>query len=101
MNIATITVAHDHLPVVRDTIDSIQTWMTKKNLIVVDAAGWDKFEGQDVSGAEIACGYWHAARQSPYRNSVYGVKLARDRWPKADWYLYFEYDGLVANDGFI
>ena len=99
MDIATITLAHDKIEVVADTLDSLHSYMSNKNLVVVDEAGWERCDWQSLK-AVVEKGYYHNFRQGPYRNSALGIWRAAQLWPDVKWYCYFEYDALVLNEGY-
>lgn len=98
MDISTITIAHDFPEVVLNTMESIQRHMSKRNLIIVDEAGWDKFKNLPFKFKHK--GFYHNHIRSPYRNAALGLQYLYAIWPNCDWYIYIEYDCLVLNDSF-
>jgi len=92
--------APNHPKVVRDTLDSFRTWMTKDILVIVDGASWEEMSKQYFN-AYLLEGLYHNYHRSPYRNVILGMWELSKKWPHADWYCYMEYDCLVASDGFV
>ena len=95
MRIATLLNVHGNLPVVLDTIESIQKYMTQDILVIKDGA-LDHFPVPVKS----LSGFYHACRQAPYRNVALGLKTLTDHYD-ADWYCYLEYDCLIGSNRFI
>jgi hypothetical protein len=91
---------HGYPRVVLDTIDSIRTHMTNNILLVSDGAAWENLS--KISwGTIIVKGFYHNYNRSPYKNVILGFKEATEKWEKADWYVYIEYDCLVVSDSFL
>jgi hypothetical protein len=100
MKIAVTLNAHGHTDMVLDTVMSIQKYVTKDILMIVDGAAWDKW-GKDVElPVHKTCGLFHNCSKSPYRNITYGLMQTHMLFPDADWYCYTEYDTVFASDSF-
>jgi hypothetical protein len=100
MKIATILNAHGNTQLVADTIDAIQTWVSKDILMLVDDKAWEVW-GENVElPVHKMRGLYHNFRRAPYRNLTCGLKTIVDFWEGYDWYCYCEYDVLFTSDGF-
>lgn len=110
MKIAALLNIHEDSPVVRDTLDSIMTYMTEDVLVISDGAAG--YGARDIRGASILVGkeppslpvptlggFYHGCSRSPFRNMSLGLKSLRKLY-SADWYCYMEYDCLVTSDEF-
>ncbi len=95
MRIICVLNAHE-APVLLDTIDSIRKHLTEDIVVVVDGAKRDCLAGHVVP-ANVVQGFIHGAPKSPYRNTTLGLKMAYQKYPRADWYCYIEYDCLAAS----
>lgn len=121
MNIAAIMVAHDNPALVVDTLESVRHYMTPQVIAVIDGASdvftqmrtparlsghkvelytgkQDKFRDVKLPAYRLD-GMRHGYARAPYRNMVFGLQMASNRW-NADWYCYIEPDCLVGNDNF-
>lgn len=97
MEIAAVLNVHSQPDVIRDTIDSILTYLTEKIIVVVDGAAWPslKYEKFPVGKME---GFYHNIHKSPYRNVALSLKTVTETYPDAQWYCYTEYDVLFASE---
>lgn len=100
MQIATALNVHNDKDLVKDTLDSILTYMTKDIVMIVDAAGWEHFENFKYNNIIVEKGYWHQYYRCPYKNVSLCLKRLYELFPQADWYCYIEYDCLVTSDLF-
>jgi len=100
MDIAVVLNAHSCNPNIIDTLQSIFAYMTKKVVVVVDGASWEKFKEFELPASKIE-GFYHNASKSPYRNVALGLYTITEKWKDADWYCYMEYDALIASDRFM
>jgi hypothetical protein len=98
MEISVILNAHGDTPVVTDTIEAVQRWVTSNTLVVVDGASKDWYK-EDIPAHKLS-GFWHNCPKSPYRNITLGLMEAYKKWPNSDWYCYMEYDVLFTSDNF-
>lgn len=99
MKIAAFILSHDNPALTTDTADSVQFWMTKDLFILVDAAGWQHFDGRPVPH-EVCKGLHHGQPRGPFRNIFFGLTEIHNRYPDADWYCCMEQDCLVISDLF-
>lgn len=102
MKIASILNVHDHMDLVLDTLDSIQTWMTEDVLVIVDGKNWNKFENDlgKFKPNQVFRGFDHGHYASPYRNIALALKTLYKSYPEHTWYCYCEYDVIFLNDKF-
>lgn len=100
MEIATLINAHTNPEMLRDTIDAVRLWVTRKILVVIDQANWSEFENFQHPDVIITCGYYHKCRKSPYKNFALGMNKLYETWPDVDWYNYIEFDVLYLNSEF-
>ena len=100
MKIATVVLTHNNIKLTTDTVQSIETWVGDRVLVVVDQIGWPKFNNIEISDAKVIKGFYHAHKRSPYRNYTLGLKTLFETWPNCDWYLYCECDCLFTSDKF-
>lgn len=96
MNIATVILTHDHVNLTNQLVKSIKKNVGKDYMVLVDKPGYHKFK----TFPNAHCGFHHAYYKSPYRNYALGIKLLYDKFPKADWYLYTEYDAYFVSEAF-
>ena len=99
LKIATVLNVHGGTEIVKDTLDSIKTWVGNKTLVVVDGAHWDWGQSTELPAVKVQ-GFYHNCPKSPYRNMTFGLMQAARTWPKMDWYLYCEYDVLFTSSDF-
>jgi len=99
-SLAVVLNVHNNPPLVRDTIDALRAWATRKIVIIVDKKGWDQFSDFKHPDTEVVCGVYHGVGRSPYKNLAIGMKHLYERWPNEQWYLYTEFDVLFLNSGF-
>ncbi len=99
MEIAVVMNAHKPSDVIVDTLDSICRYVSRNVLVVVDGKGWHKFESESLPVAKVK-GFPHGLPKAPYKNVAFGLMMAADQWPEADWYCYCEYDVLFGSDRF-
>lgn len=101
MKIATVLNAHGNTELVLDTLDSINCFVGRNTLVVVDGAHWESW-GKDVKlPAYKVEGFRHAFNRAPYRNLTLGLNtLTRLFGLDLDWYCYCEYDVLFTSDSF-
>lgn len=97
MKIAVSMIAHDHLDVLLDTIDSIKYWVGDKINIVVDAFHWAKFKDFPHENM-IECGFIHNYYRSPYMNVALSLKRTYEKFPDVEWIVYLEWDCLITAD---
>lgn len=95
MNVSVILNVHSNPDVVLDTLDSIQTYITKDILVVVDGAS-TAFDNAPLPVPKIK-GFRHNIPRSPYRNVALGLMNLREMFPDSDWYCYTEYDCLFTS----
>lgn len=100
MEVAVVMNVHGRVDVVRDTIDSIRTWMSNKIVIVVDQLGWEHFKDFEYPDTHVVCGLPHGKPKSPYKNFCVGFNEVYKKWPNVDWFCYTEYDMVVVSDQF-
>jgi len=98
MKIAILLNGHSDERLIRDTLESIFTYVSQNVLLMIDGIEWDRF--QDLVIAAKLCGFRHGAAKSPYRNVALGLQLLTARWPDADWYCYAEEDVLFTSTRF-
>lgn len=97
MSICVILNAHENSPVLHDTIDSINHYLTKDILLIVDGLSWNQFEKFNFPVFKL-CGFPHGKPSAPYRNVALGLSKAWNIWGDSKkWYCYLEYDCLVAS----
>ena len=96
MEIAAVLNVHDYPDVIRDTIESISAYVTDKILLIVDGASWPKLKNETFAARKME-GFYHGAPRAPYRNVALSLQTMIDEWPKADWYMYCEYDVLFGS----
>jgi hypothetical protein len=99
INLAVVLNAHNKPDVVRDTIDSIQTFATKNIVVLVDGACWPKMKKEPMDAAKVE-GFYHNTHKAPYRNVALSLQTIADVYPESDWYCYTEYDVLFASERF-
>ena len=99
MEITAVLHTHGQPEVTRDTIESVMTFMTDKVLLLIDDAGYDKFDIPALPVFSLR-GFYHGFPRSPYRNICLGLLNAFQKWPDSDWYCYIEYDALVGSPTF-
>jgi hypothetical protein len=99
MNISCILNAHSQPELIRDTLDSIFTFVTKKTLILIDGASWANFKNEHFDAPKIE-GFYHNKPKSPYRNVALGLSVLSETFPESDWYCYCEPDVLFASERF-
>ena len=120
MEIAAVTVIHDKINVVKDTLDSVRRYMTEKIIVVADpfplykrlptpaklgGNNCDVYVGdnelfKDGSlPAYVVKGLKHNYYRAPYRNIMLGLQTAAKFW-HADWFCVMDYDCLVVSDSF-
>jgi hypothetical protein len=86
--------AHENSLVLKDTIASVEHYLTKEILLVVDGINGSQFEDND----RILKGFPHGRPQAPYRNVCLGLMEAWNKWGDVpDWYCYVEYDCLFGS----
>ncbi len=100
MKIATVVLTHGNIPLTSDTVDSIETFVGDRVLVLVDKSGWQNFQNVKIGRSLIREGLYHNHHRSPYRNYAFGMSLLHSYWPDSDWFLYSEYDCLFASDYF-
>ena len=99
MEIATVMNIHADPDVVIDTLESINMYVTNKNLVIVDGASKNIFNEVQLPAIKIE-GFPHKSIKSPYRNMALGLMMLYEMYPKEDWYLYLEPDCLVGSEYF-
>lgn len=99
MEIACVLNVHSQPELIRDTIDSISTFMTEKILVVVDGAAWPNLKNEPFAAAKLE-GFYHNVPKSPYRNVALALQNLSDTYPQVDWYCYCEADVLFASERF-
>lgn len=99
MQIASVLNVHSQPDLIRDTIDSISTYMTEKILVLVDGASWVELKDQLPNVAKVE-GFYHNVPKSPYRNVALALQTAAYTYPDVDWYCYSEPDVLFGSDRF-
>jgi hypothetical protein len=99
MEIATVMNVHSSPDIIRDSIDSIYTYMTEKIILLVDGASWNNLKDENFQAALVE-GFHHNVSKSPYRNVALGLKTLYETYPDVDWYCYTEYDVLFASERF-
>ncbi len=90
---------HADPDLVVDTLESINMYITKNNLVVVDGASIDIFNKVKLPSTKIE-GFPHKSRKSPYRNMALGLMTLYELYPDEDWYLYTEPDCLITSERF-
>ena len=73
MEIATVMNVHSSPDIIRDSIDSIYTYMTEKIILLVDGASWNNLKDENFQAALVE-GFHHNVSKSPYRNVALGLK---------------------------
>jgi hypothetical protein len=99
MEISVLINVHSNYQLVMDTIDSIRHYMTDKILLLVDGAS-KEFKATEFSVPKVN-GFYHNVPKSPYRNMALGMQSLAELYPNSDWYVYLEYDCLVASNRFL
>jgi len=97
MRFACLLMTHLDTELTRDTLESIQCYMTSNNLILVDGKFWPHFARVNF-GCPTMKGLDHGHTCSPYKNQILGLQRLRKLHPDADWYAYVENDVLFATD---
>jgi len=98
MEIATLL--NTHCPEsTADTLESIQTFVGQNVIVSIDGAVWNDFEDIKLPAYKLK-GFYHNTPKSPYRNMALGLRTLYSKFPKADWFLYTEYDCLFASNAF-
>ena len=100
MKFATLVLTHAEPELTADTVDSIETWVGDRVMVLVDQVGWPLFQNARLGGARIEQGFLHAYSRGPYRNYALGLKKMYEAWPDSDWFISTEYDVLFLSDGF-
>lgn len=99
MKISVLLNTHGNIPIIKDSIDSIRTYMSNDILLIVDGANWK--EVRDVNlGVHKVEGFYHNCPKAPFRNIALGMNLLYNKWSDSDWYCYIEYDTLVVSSYF-
>jgi hypothetical protein len=96
MNIVTILNAHENEACVLDTIDSIQTYVGDRIMLLTDGLKWSWAEALQAPVYKLK-GFNHGANKAPYRNVALALQNALDLWD-FDWLCYTEYDALFGSD---
>lgn len=99
LEIAAALNVHNNPDVVRDTIDSIKTYMTDDIVVLVDGASWSQMKNEPMEAGKME-GFHHNLPKSPYRNVALSLKTVTEQYPDSDWYCYCEYDVLFTSDRF-
>lgn len=99
MDIACVLNVHSQPDLIRDTIDSISTYMTDKILVLVDGAAWPTLKNESF-GVGMVEGFYHNVPKSPYRNVALALQTISDNYPDVDWYCYCESDVLFGSERF-
>lgn len=99
MDIACILNVHSQPELIRDTVDSISTYMTEKILILVDGAAWPVLKNENFGYGKVE-GFYHNQPKAPYRNVALALQTITDTYPDVDWYCYCEPDVLFASERF-
>ncbi len=98
MKVATIVNAHGDPNTIRDTVDSICTYVGQDVLIIIDGAFFNNYDDISFPVGKIE-GLYHNHHKSPYRNVALALSVLGDTYD-ADWYCYCEYDVLFGSDAF-
>lgn len=99
MDLAVVINTHNQPDILRDSIDSILFYATKKILVVIDGAFWQDFKNESLNVAKIE-GFYHNVPKSPYRNVALGLQKIFETYPESDWYCYCEPDVLFSSSRF-
>jgi hypothetical protein len=99
VKIAALINAHKPDELLIDTLDSVQTWVTKSVMIIMDGA-WREHWPKDFY-VPVVEGFEHNFKWGPYRNVMLGLISCSEANNEADWYLYCEPDVLFSSDGFL
>jgi hypothetical protein len=98
VKIAALINAHHPDDLLKDTLYSILTWVTKDVLVVTDGAFRSEWPSEFY--VPLVEGFYHNFRWGPYRNEMLGLISCSRMHNDADWYLYCEPDVLFASQGF-
>lgn len=96
MNISVLLNVHSNPELVLDTLDSIQKYITKDILVIIDGAS-TAFDRVSLPVFSIK-GFHHHIPKSPYRNVALGLMSLYEKFPASEWFCYTEYDCLFASD---
>lgn len=99
IDVAVLLHGHCDIDVVKDTLDSINKFVSSDVLLLLDGAFYNHYDSVDLSVPKL-CGFVHNVPKSPYRNVALGLNFLYDTYPNANWYLYTEYDVLFTSDRF-
>lgn len=99
MEIATVVNCHNDLDLIRDTISSISTYVTKKLLVFIDGSADQEVREAGFMFPKVI-GFRHGVGSAPYRNVALALKTLTEVYPTADWYCYCEQDVLFTSDRF-
>jgi hypothetical protein len=96
MQVSVVLNVHANPAVVLDTIESIQTYMSKDILVVVDGSS-TAFDHISLPVPKIK-GFPHNVPKSPYRNVALGLMSLQKMYPESQYYCYTEYDCLFTSN---
>lgn len=96
MKVAALVNVHDDLPIMTDTIESLEFNLTKDILVVFDGYAKDRAINFMPHLRKIV-GFEHGLAKSPYRNIALGLKKLYEFFPDSDWFCYTEYDSLFTS----
>jgi hypothetical protein len=99
MKIATVLNIHGQIDVVRDTIESIKTYVSDDIVVIIDGAYWSSLKDEPLEAGKVE-GFYHNCFKSPYRNVALALQTISDTYPDMDWYCYTEYDALFTSERF-
>lgn len=98
MKISTIINIHKDKNLVLDTLESVNHFMTKDVLLVIDGNSTE-FDSLDVPAYKLK-GFKHGIPKSPYKNVALGLQSLYELFPESDWFCYLEYDCLITSNRF-
>lgn len=98
-NIATALYTHKDDEICLDTLDSIQTWMTDKVMVVVDEANIHNYSNR-IKDAIVKIGLYHGSTRSTHKNMAFAILELYKQWDDVDWYCFVESDVLILNNLF-
>lgn len=98
MSIAVVLNSHENSSIFHDTLESINYYLTKDVLVVVDGLSWNQFENIDIPALKMS-GFPHGKSYAPYRNVALGLFKAWQTWGDSkNWYCYTECDSVIGSD---